>query len=35
MKESIKNEKRKQKTLKLKRNVEDRITVVYELGVYT
>lgn len=35
MKESIKNEKRKQKTLKLKRNVEDRIAVVYELGVYT
>lgn len=35
MKESIKKEKRKQKTLKLKRNVEDRITVVYELGVYT
>ena len=35
MKESIKKEKRKQKTLKLKRNVEDRIAVVYELGVYT
>lgn len=35
MKESNKKEKRKQKTLKLKRNVEDRITVVYELGVYT
>ena len=35
MKESNKKEKRKQKTLKLKRNVEDRIAVVYELGVYT
>lgn len=35
MKESNKKEKRKQKTLKLKGNVEDRITVIYELGVYT
>ena len=35
MKESNKKEKRKQKTLKLKRNVEYRITAIYELGFYT